>query len=74
MISSSTISKFLFSTRHKGLVETKGMYSGFFELNETSTLWIYFFDVKDVISGGSFDIFQIVMSSMQLIENVITHS
>jgi hypothetical protein len=50
------------------------MYSGFLALKATNTLWIYFFEPDEVSSGGSFEIFQMVMSSIQLIENVMTHS
>ncbi len=57
---------------HSELLDTSEMYYGFLALNATRTLWIYFFDGTDVSSGGSFDIFQMVMSSIQLIENVIT--
>lgn len=59
---------------HSGLFETKEIYYGFLELKATKTLWISFLADDDVSSGGSFEIFQIVMFSMQLIENVITQS
>jgi hypothetical protein len=50
------------------------MYYGFFEVKATRTLWIYFLEFTEVSSGGSLDIFQIVIFSIQLIENVITHN
>ena len=59
---------------HSGLLDTKEMYSGFFALKATKTFWIYFLEAGDVSSGGSFEIFQMVMSSIQLIEKVITHN
>jgi len=66
------MSRFLFSARHSETFDINLMYSGFFALKETKTFWIYFFELVDVISGGSFEIFHMVISYMQLIEKVIT--
>lgn len=74
MICSSIKSNNFFSFKHSGLFDTNEIYSGFFEVKATRTLWIYFLELTDVSSGGSLDIFQIVIFSMQLIENVITHN
>lgn len=74
MICSSTISSIFFSLIHYGLLETSEIYSGFRALNVTKTFWIYFLADDDVSSGGSFDIFHIVMFYMHLIENVSTDS
>lgn len=57
---------------HSGLFETREMYSGFLELKATKTLWIYFLAPDEVSSGGSLEIFHIVIFSIQFIENVIT--
>jgi hypothetical protein len=38
------------------------------------TFCIYFFEAIEVSSAGSLDIFQIVISSIQKIEKVITHN
>jgi len=74
MICSSTKSKSFFSVTHYGLLDTSEIYSGFLALKATRTLWIYFLEPVEVSSGGSLEIFQMVMFSMQLIEKVMTQS
>ncbi len=72
MICSSTKFNFFFSSKHYGVFDVNEMNYGFLLLNVVKTLWIYFLALGDVNSAGSLEIFQTVISSMQLIENVMT--